>query len=106
MEVIEKSAYFVSASVRVHSHGLYSIECVSDTWGQPSLVANAFFPEHWTVNRQAAEHMHFRFAFKDSTDVIGRINLYTSIADSSTTAAFHILDKKALSIPSRTSFKD
>lgn len=104
MELEGKSAYFVSATVGLHSQNPYPIECLMDTGAQPNSISKYAFPEHWTVRREAAGNVHLRSAFKDSIAIIGKIDLHVRIGDSLTEGTFRIVDKLALNILLGTSF--
>lgn len=93
MAIIYKLVYFVSTSVGICCHTLYSIECVLDTGTQLNLVGSAFMPEHWTALRQAAEILHHCSAFKDSIKIIVEAGFHVHIGNSLAQATLHIVDK-------------
>lgn len=76
------------------------------TGAQPSLIAETFLPERWTIHRQAAGKMHLCTASKDLIDDIGKIDVHVRIGDYLTKATFHIVDELAINILFGTSFLD
>lgn len=93
MVIIGKLDYFVYATFGIHSHTLYSIDCLLDTGVHPNVIAKGFLVEHWTVQQQAARNVYICSSSKDSIDVIVKINLYVRIGDSLVQAIIYIVDK-------------
>lgn len=104
MVIVDKSAYFVFAFIRINRHTLYPIDFLLDREAHPKFNCKVFLPEHWAIHRQAARNKYRCSASKVLIGVIGKISLHVGIVYSLPQATFQIFDKQTVSIRLGTFF--